>query len=45
MFLDTYTPPQHTLSRLVLFFKIVDKANPKLKKLYILIRENQDMLY
>ena len=45
MFLDTYTPPQHALSRLVLFFKIVDKANPKLKKLYILIRENQDMLY
>ena len=45
MFLDTYTPPQQALTRLVLFFKIVDKANPKLKKLYILIRENQDMLY
>ena len=44
-FLDTYIPLQHALTRLVLFFKIVDKANPKLKKLYILIRENQDMLY
>ena len=45
IFLDTYIPLQHALTRLVLFFKIVDKANPKLKKLYILIRENQDMLY
>ena len=45
MFLDTYIPLQHALTRLVLFFKIVDKANPKLKKLYILIRDNQDMLY
>ena len=45
MFLYTYIPLQHALTRLVLLFKIVDKANPKLKKLYILIRENQDMLY
>ena len=45
IFLDTYIPLQHALTRLVLFFKIVDKANPKLKKLHILIRENQDMLY